>query len=124
VSELSWNLRQLLAVTRELERGLADPRCEPDARLLEARALLVDHLRERVHALGGRWTPAVTDDLLDLARELAEADRQLRRTAALRLELMSQAVTNLRQQHSAILAYLGRSGGGHANPYRLTRAAK
>ncbi|HSW10429.1 MAG TPA: hypothetical protein VLK32_05955 [Bacillota bacterium] len=124
MSELSWNLRQLLAVTRELERCLADPRCEPDARLLEARALLVDHLRERVDALGGSWTPAVSSDLMDLAGELAEADRQLRRTAALRLELMSQAVTNLRQQRSAILAYLGRSGGSHANPYRLTKAAR
>jgi hypothetical protein len=124
VNELTWSLQQLLAVTRELERCLADPRCEPDAQMLEARTLLVEHLRERVDALGGSGTPAVTYDLMDLARELADADRQLRRTAALRLELMSQAVANLRRQRSAILAYLGHPGGGQTNPYRLTRAAR
>ncbi len=124
MNELDWNLRQLLAVTRELELCLADPGCQPDARLLEARALLVEQLRERVDALGGRWTPAGTHDFMELVRELTEADRRLRRTAAIRLELVSQAMANLRQQRSAILAYLGRSGGSHVNPYRQVRAAK
>ena len=70
MNELGWNLQELLAVTRELERCLAEPGRQPDVRLLEARALLVEHLREGVDALSGRWDLAATHDIMELVCEL------------------------------------------------------
>ncbi|MDQ7793158.1 MAG: hypothetical protein RDU89_01910 [bacterium] len=114
MSQMSRVLTDLLAMTRALERSLADPGREPDMGLLEARAELVDRLRNLLED-GDPGRVAV--DLAPWALELQEADRQLRRTAAVRLHVLHQAVADLSRQRIALRGYLGGLGGGHGISY-------